>query len=47
MESQTTFTAKTVILLQNLDSGLPTPEIFKIEESQVDVSNVTEGGLLV
>ena len=29
MESQT-YTAKTVVLLQNLDAGLPTPEIFKI-----------------
>ena len=46
MESQT-YTAKTVVLLQNLDAGLPTPEIFKIQDSQVDGSNVTEGGLLV
>ncbi len=41
------YTTKTVVLLQNLDAGLPTPEIFKIQESQVDGSNVPEEGLLV
>ena len=46
MESQT-FTAKTVVLLQNLDAGVPTPEIFKIAESTVKAADVPEGGLLV
>ena len=46
MESQT-YTAKTVVLLKNLDGGVPTPDIFKIAESTVKASDVPEGGLLV
>jgi len=45
MESQT-YTAKTVILVQNVDLGHPLPEHFRIEESQLKASDLTEGGIL-
>lgn len=35
------------MLVQTLDAGVPTPEIFKIQESTVKASDVPEGGLLV
>ena len=46
MESQS-YTAKTVVLLQNLDAGVPTPDIFKIAESKVNAADVPQGGLLL
>jgi NADPH-dependent curcumin reductase CurA len=45
MESN--FTSKTVILLENVDAGVPKPEHFKIVESQVLSANVPQGGILV
>jgi NADPH-dependent curcumin reductase CurA len=46
MESHT-YTAKTVVLVQNLDAGEPKPEHFTIAESQVNASDLAEGGLLL
>jgi hypothetical protein len=42
-----TFTAKTVILSENVDAGIPKPEHFKIVESEVLLANVPQGGILV
>ena len=46
MESHT-YTAKTVVLVKNLDAGEPKPEHFTITESQVNASDLSEGGLLL
>jgi|DEB19_MinimDraft_2_1074335.scaffolds.fasta_scaffold60729_1 hypothetical protein len=46
MESHT-YTAKTVVLVQNVESGEPKPEHFTIAQSEVKASDLTEGGLLI
>ena len=43
----TSYKAKTVTLVQNLQAGEPTPDIFKIVESEVNSNDVPEGGVLL
>jgi hypothetical protein len=43
----TSYKAKTVTLVQNLQAGEPTPDIFKIVESEINSNDVPEGGVLL
>ena len=43
----TTYKVKTINLVQNLQGGHPTPDIFKIVESEVNSNDVQQGGVLL